>query len=372
MLRDKSRSGPIKHILFSLLVLSVWTISRGEQSAAQTDSAAPRYKPTDVRLLSVHSPTKDEDPSVISAQDGTIFVAWFSDRGGNADIYLTATHNGTDWSGPVRVTTSRDGDFYPNLFQDSHGTFHLVWFRWNKPFRGHIWHNSSPDGLTWNPETEEQVTVEKNVDDWVPTITQAPDGTLLVFFVSARRNATNPTSEIYVTMKHPTDVAWSHPVPPTGINSATEHDQLPFAARTGDKITLVWVRHDTTQALPWLNPKSDLFFSTSTDGQNWSVPSQITNEAGNVVNLFPAIYPKLEDEWSLVWLSNKTGQPMLVELPLANAGAYPLGLVINNQLRAGYSHRIAPTPTRGIYIGVWTEGPEGAQDVYYRFFKGSR
>jgi hypothetical protein len=355
----------------SLLLLSTGTISRGQQSAAQTDRAN-KFTPTDVRLLSLSSPTKDEDPSVISAQDGTIFVAWFSDRGGNADIYVTATHNGTDWNPPVRVTTSHDGDFYPNLFQDSRGTFHLVWFRWTQLFRGHIWHNSSPDGLTWNQETEEPVTVGKNVDDWVPTITQASDGTLLVFFVSARRNAANSTSEIYVTMKHPNDVGWNKPLPPAGINSATQHDQLPFATRTGDKITLVWVRHDTTQVLPWLNPKSDLFFSTSTDGQNWTVPLQITNDAGNVVHLFPAIYPKLDDEWSLIWLSNKPGVPVLFELPLTNVGAYPLGVITNNQLRAGYSHRIAPTSTTRIYIGVWTEGPEGAQDIYYRFFKRSR
>jgi hypothetical protein len=117
-----------------------------------------------------------------------------------------------------------------------------------------------------------------------------------------------------------------------------------------------------------MNKKSDLFYSTSTDGQNWSAPSRITNEAGNVVNLFPAIYPKL-DEWSLIWLSTRTGQPVVLELPLANAGAYPLGLVKNKRLRAGYSHRIAPTPAPGIYIGVWVEGPEGAQDIFYRLFK---
>ena len=154
-----------------------------------------------------------------------------------------------------------------------------------------------------------------------------------------------------------------------GINSATEHDHLPFAARTGDRITLVWVRHDTAQFLPWLSARSDLFYSTSTDGVSWKEPSRITSTNGNVVNLFPALFTNLDEQWYLEWLSTKSGQPKVFELPLVDAGQYPLGLVKNKKLRAGYSHRSAPTSTPGVFIGVWVEGPEGAQDIYYRFFR---
>jgi hypothetical protein len=351
--------------IVGLLLLLMAMLSRNERCAAQV---AVSWEPVGPRLLSVNSPTKDEDPSVICTQDGKVIVAWFSDRGGNADIYLTSTTNGTDWIPPVRVTTSPSGDFYPNLFQDYRGIYHLVWFRWTAPFRGNIWHNTSLDGLTWNQTNEERVTTEVETDDWVPTITQAPDGTLLVFFVSGRRNPANPTSDIYLATKRPGDLSWTRAIAPLGLNSSTEHDQLPFAAQTGDKITLVWVRHDTRTPLPWTNPKSDLFFSISADGRNWSLPKKITNELGDVVNLFPAIYQRAS-EWSLIWLSNKPGHPVLFEMPMANAGIYPTGRINNKRLRAGYSHRIAPTPAKGIYIGVWTEGPEGAQEIYYRLFK---
>jgi hypothetical protein len=117
------------------------------------------------------------------------------------------------------------------------------------------------------------------------------------------------------------------------------------------------------------NSKSDLFYSASSDGRTWSLPAKITNESGNVVNLFPALYSNLAGEWSLVWLSTRTGQPKVFDLSLANAGLYPLGLGKNKKLRAGYSHRIAATSTPGVYIGVWVEGAEGVQDIYYRFFK---
>ena len=148
----------------------------GAQLGCGDDPAQPNggtvFVPTEPILLSTGSPTKDEDPSLVRARDGTLFVAWFSDRGSNADIYLVFTENGTDWSTPVRVTQSPEADFHPSLFQADDGSFHLVWFRWHAFQRGHIWYNTSPDGRSWNDANEQQVTDVADVDDWVPTITQ--------------------------------------------------------------------------------------------------------------------------------------------------------------------------------------------------------
>ncbi len=327
------------------------------------------FQPTQPRLLSSGSPTKDEDASVLRARDGAMFVVWFSDRGGNSDIYLTSTRNGIDWTAPVRVTNNAGGDFYPNLLQDAQGTFHLTWFRWTAPFRGHIWYNTSPDGVTWQQSSEVQVTSGADVDDWVPILAQAADGTLLVYFVSDKRAAVNPTNEIYLASRRPGSATWDAPIR-LSINSATEHDHLPFAARTSSGITLVWMRHDTTEPLPWLNPKSGLFYATSTDGvSNWSAPTRITNETGNIVNIFPSLYASLAGDWSLAWLSTRAGQPKVFELPLANASRYPVGLRENTDLPPGYSHRIAATTTAGVYLAVWVEGPERTQEIYYRFFR---
>src|SRR5512134_561046 len=64
------------------------------------------FRPGLPRLLSAGSPSKDEDPSVLRAADGTIFVAWFSERSGNPDIWITSTRDGVEWTDPVRVTTA--------------------------------------------------------------------------------------------------------------------------------------------------------------------------------------------------------------------------------------------------------------------------
>ena len=154
-----------------------------------------------------------------------------------------------------------------------------------------------------------------------------------------------------------------------GINSNTEHDHLPFVARTGNTLTLLWERHDSTEALPWLNRKSQLYSATSTDGVSWSAPTRVTNDAGLVVNLFPGLYQRFDGSWWIVWLSTRSGSPRLFELPLANATAYPAGVVENTALGAGYSHRAVQSPTPGVYLGVWVRGADDALDVMYRFYR---
>lgn len=335
---------------------------------ATDPGTSPRYSITAARLLSTGSPTKDEDPSVLRAADGSMFVAWFSDRDGAGDIYIVRTTHEANWSNAIRVTVDPGGDFYPSLIQDAAGTFHLTWFRWYALERGHILHSTSSDGLAWNVADEESVTTDVDVDDWLPTPAIAPDSTLFVYFVSDLRDAVNPTSEIYVVSKGPSDAGWSTPVPAANINSATEHDQLPFVARAGNGFTMVWVRHDTSQPKPWLNPKSHLYYATSSDGLSWSTPLQITNDAGNVVHLFPSIVTANSGAQSILWLSNRDGDARPYELWVAAIAQYPAAIDEVNRLGDGYSHRVAETPTEGVLLGAWVDGPEGAQDVYYRFF----
>ena len=75
-----------------------------------------------------------------------------------------------------------------------------------------------------------------------------PKRTLLVYFVSEKRDNANSTNEIYVAARHPGATAWEPAVLAAGINSSTLHDHLPFVARTGSNVTLVWVRNDVRAA----------------------------------------------------------------------------------------------------------------------------
>jgi len=197
----------------------------------------------------------------------------------------------------------------------------------------------------------------------------AADGTVLVYFVSDKRDAVNPTNEIYLAAKRPGQAAFDAAVPVTDVNSATLHDHLPVVARTGSQLTLAWSRYDTQNATPWLNPKSDLYFATSTNGRNWSAPAKVTNDAGNVVHLYAAMYQAFDQQWRMLWLTNRHGATQAIALPVSGASQFPTGLVEDVLPGNGYSHRVAQTTTPGLYLGVWVQGPEGSQDIYYRLFR---
>src|SRR5262245_5951744 len=98
-------------LLASSLLCSAVLIACKADSVTQVSSG--QFSVTEPLLLTTNSPTKDEDPSVLRAHDGTMFIAWFSDRGGNPDIYIANISRGTTWSAPTRVTTSQFGDFNP-------------------------------------------------------------------------------------------------------------------------------------------------------------------------------------------------------------------------------------------------------------------
>jgi hypothetical protein len=351
-----------------LVVLPLLVVTAcGGNNDSVTPPPPGRYAPTPSTLLSTSSPTKDEDPSVIVAKDGSIVVAWFSDRGNNPDIYIARCTRGTTWSAPVRVTVSADGDFYPNLYQDANGVFHLTWFRWYDLYRGHIWYNQSSDPLVWNPANEKQVTTTANVDDWVPTIAETPDS-LRVFFVSVARDTVHDTADIYYASSSIDSVAFG-PARRFPNSVPYAHDSLPFAAWTGSQLDLVWVRHDTSPYEPWAAPKSELCYAVSNDGVSWSGEYLLTPDPGNVQHLFPAFYRRSNGDWRLIWTTTRSGAPQVVELPLAQFLAYPGGLIPNQHVGAGYSHRVTRTPLDGLYFGAWVHGSDPTQDIYYRFYE---
>jgi hypothetical protein len=298
-----------------------------------------------------------------------LYVAWFSDRTGTGDIYVMRTDQGTQWSEPARVTTDQGGDFAPSLIQDGAGVFHLAWFRWTAPFLGHIWYNRSADGLTWDPEDEVRVTDEVGVDDWVPTLVEAPDGGLVVYFASALRNESDGVTDLYMSRLPPGGAPWSDARRVVGLNSAAEHDHLPNVTRMGDRIGITWVRHDTSEALPWLNRRSHIYYATSPDGEIWGSPVALTSDPGPIVNLFPGLYQEGGSRWRINWLSTRTGDPVLYDARVTSTGETAGGPARVDGVGPGYSHRIVWTGSGRVHLGVWVTGPEGSQDLEYRFFR---
>lgn len=326
---------------------------------------------------------KDEDPSLLLARDGSLCLAFFSDRdGGNQEIYVRRTTDGIDWTTPpLRVTDHAGGDFAPQLMQDDAGAIHLVWFRWSAFRVGQIMHRQTGGDCTGLASAaDDPVSTDPGVDDWVPTIAQAADGALLVYWVSKTRPASGNRNRIHVSRRAAGALTWSAPALAAGLAAAGENEHLPFVLRTGAALTLTWVRHDGTNFEPWVAPlpKSDIWVATSADGLAWTPPVKMTNEPAPVVHLFPGIYRRFDGSWWINWLSTRLDAvnqvPSLFEFPLTSLSpnnAYPNGIVRNTWLSntaPGYSHRISMTPVAGVYAGAWVDGAQNTLDIVLRYF----
>lgn len=134
-------------LAFPVLLVLVMAQGRRKDGPSAPPVVVVGGTATPPTLLSTNSPTKDEDPSVLRARDGSLYIAWFSDRGGRSDIYVSRSVDKATWSSPVRVTSSPFSNFYPNLLQGAAGTLHLVWFEWVSLSVGQIRHSTSVNGV---------------------------------------------------------------------------------------------------------------------------------------------------------------------------------------------------------------------------------
>jgi hypothetical protein len=324
--------------------------------------------PTAPVLLSPSSPKEDEDPSVLRAADGTLWVAFFSRRAGNADLYLTSTRDGVTFTPATRITHDADADFYPQLHQDDAGVLHLVWFRRQEhpPFFAHVRHARSQDGAVWTSGGDGTAVAAapadgSGIEDWVPTLTSLQGGPLRVYFVSRLRAP--PRYKLFTASSGDGGDTWSAPAYVPGINDDARHDHLPFAQRTGDHVSVVWVRHDDSNPTPWLNPSADIWFATSVDGLRFTTPVNVTHDM-STVDVFPAVTVGLGGAPFLLWVS---GGPV-VALPVAQIAGYPAARI--ELAIPGYSPRMAAVPGRGAYLAAWVQGPDGQQDVFARLLAG--
>jgi hypothetical protein len=329
---------------------------------AQVADAAAAFVPGDPLVLTAGSAGNDEDPAVLRARDGTIYVAWFSQAAGN-DILISRTADGVSWSPPVQVSTGAATDFGPSLYEDDAGVIHAVWFRWaGAAPPGKVIYNRTGDGLSWNQTTEVEVTTATGTDDWVPTITANPAGDLVVAF--ARNTCPPPTCFAIAVTTSADGAAWSAPVPAVTAGAGVEH-HLPAIANVGGELALVWNPFDEAAGAPWEATTSGahVAVSTSPDGASWAAAVDVTSRVPDEVSVFPTLFADHAGAWHVAWMAaDATGSGVVevaLEMPAAPATALPI---------TGYSPKLVATPTSGVYLAAWVEGPPGERDIVVRVF----
>lgn len=279
----------------------------------------------------------DEDPNLLPRADGSLVLAWFSQRTGNGDIYYRRTTDGITWDAPVQVSSGTSIDVYPGLVEVA-GTLHAVWHRYDSD------PNTSSRIIYKRLDGSAEQTLTTGIA-WSPTIATTASGTLVVAYAADPCAPSLPVC-FHIAVVRSTDNGQTWSTEQTIVNSSMS-DAIPYMARTGDHLTLVWNRYvaTTTAELPYMAPTSDVMLSTSNDGITWTTPVTVAHDTS--YNLFPALYADPAGAWWITWQTSGgvVAQPIAGTAPTATLPVTPV---------TGYSPRAAAVAGRSVV--AWVEG----------------
>jgi hypothetical protein len=333
---------------------------------------------------------QDEDPSILVARDGTLYAAWYSNRAGKhpngrerKEIFLTRSTDGATWSEPMQLTDSPEWSFYPSLAEGDDGSIHVAWMRWYLLPDGcepdpdlcaggpscctgadkRIAYASSPDGLSWS--TADELT--DGAGDELPHLVIAADGSRLVYFASGTRGG-DAVLRLYAVVHDGDD--WGAPVLLDGVSSDVDHDTFPSVVEASPgQYLMAWTRYDLVEGGNLFNATTDTMLASSSDGLAWSAPVVLSDDDQTpAIDVFPYLYPDhARERWSALWMTARVGATEATVVDLPTDGAFPTDLGTLDL--PGYTPRVAPTPTPGIYWGAWVAGDAPDQKIEHRFFE---
>lgn len=290
---------------------------------------------------SITSPsTNDEDFSVMHAQDGNDYMAWFSDSTGTPDIWIRrSTDSGYSWDSTWLAISNPDNNWYPNLRQTSDGTYHLVWFR-NFIANGthDVHYSKSTDLFNWS--IPQNLTDSSSVD-WVPNLLVDNNDVLWITWPSSR------TGQQELFSIHSSDGGdnWTHP---TQLTNHPEQDAMPYLhQRTNGTYFMVWQRY-STPIFQYVTDSSDIWYATSPDGLNWSTPDSITYDTTiRHVEILPAIYEDAATQKLYFTWTGARYNPLgsIMHFALSDLQAGQLGDQAQEISCGGYFGRVHPTDT---------------------------
>lgn len=229
---------------------------------------------------------QDITPSIIQTADGTIWVVWASDRTDNFELYYTISiNNGVSWAPDTQLTNNPTRDGGPSIMQHHNRTIWVIWHRdmgaGNYDLLCKIF-----NGTTWSPET--RLTTDPSWD-LNPSIIQAYNGTIWVVWTSYRTG----DYEIFYTTSTDNGTSWS---PETQLTTDSDFDEAPSITQARDgSLWIAW--HSDRKGNQY-----DIYYTTLTNnGSTWSSDTQLTKN--NADDMSPTIMNSHEGRMWVAWTS---------------------------------------------------------------------
>lgn len=267
----------------TVFILSLAALALGcqQQGVADEGKDIPASEPYQLTI----DANNDEDPFMLQDSHGVYWLAWCSNRSGNGDIWCSNSTDGINWSEPMPLTSSEFDDWYPSMFQDSRGIYHLSWMSWRSG-NYDIWCSDSEDGGEWSEPL--QLTTDA-ADDWVPALSQDSSGT---FWMTWSSGKTGNQDIWYFSSQDGEN--WSNA---TQFTTDAAEDDAPWLLQDSNgTYWVVW--HSFRQG------NYDIFYSTSTDGVNWSEAVALTDDSST--DFYPFLLQDSQGSYWLAWTSNRS------------------------------------------------------------------
>ena len=277
---------------------SIWVVWVSDREAGQNDlyyttssNGGLNWSP-DTQLTTNSS--SDQAPSIMQAADGTIWVAWSSYRTSDYEIwYKTSSDGGLKWSNATQLTTNSSRDMAPSIMQAADRTIWVVWHRDVAGQSDLYYKTSCNGGLNWSPDT--QLTTNSSWDQ-SPSIVQTRNGTIWVAWSSYR------TSDYEIWYKTSSDggLKWSNA---TQLTTASGFDQSPSIIQAvDDSIWIFWA----SDRPGGMGATYDLYYKNSSNfGSTWSSDFQLTTNQKDDVS--PSATSAIDGSIWVVWSSLRTG-----------------------------------------------------------------
>jgi len=243
-------------------------------------------------LVSSGGTNQDIAPTVAQTKNGTIFLAFSSNRAGsNFNIYLKTYSPGAGWSPDDRLTNIPDDEFVSSLVPANDGSLWLFWDRryMSSPpcsgtsFCTWIFSKVYRAGTGWSPETAVATNVVQNIQ---PSAFQMQDGRI---WLSYARAVDAQLTQVHIYYNIYNGVSWAGE---TQLTSSSNVDRHPSILQdTNGTIWVIWERRLPIAGCSPTTPcfQADIFYLTSTNnGLSWSSEGQITNDG---INPFDDTHP---------------------------------------------------------------------------------
>jgi hypothetical protein len=321
---------------------------------------------------------KDQFPS-ISADGNGIYVFWSSDVLNGEVYFRRSADGGSTWGDEQQLTNSSGYSRASDVFVDSQGYIHLVWYDLRNGYSG-IYHRQSCDhGVTWT--SEQWVTqFDGVVDNEDPQMAEASDGTLYLLFRSSRDGEPQggwPPYDMYLLRSRnsgcPVGTTWLNPAERVtygfpGENSNNYNGSI--AQGGGGRIHIaywdekagnqVYYRRGVPRGSGWGSPVQISFFSfrhPEPEPSNRVNPGLTEDEAGSV-RIFFSEHAEIEDSLATGRLFYRT--------------SLDTGVTWNPQFRLGTgSKTVSPQAIshNGRVHVIWTDFRDNhyGSEIYYRY-----